>query len=107
MIGNVLSRTRRRIGYGMTVLLGFGLAWAVTPGVPILWAPRASAEAKAKGLELFEHEWQVHDPIAKGDGLGPVFNGRSCVGCHFQGGVGGGGANQHNVVSFEIGRAHV
>jgi len=53
-------------------------------------------------MELFEHEWQVHDPIAKGDGLGPVFNGKSCVGCHFQGGVGGGGANQHNVVSFEL-----
>ncbi len=102
MVGNALSRTRRRIGFGMTVVLGFGLAWAVTPGLPILWAPRASAEEKAKGMELFEHEWQVHDPIAKGDGLGPVFNGKSCVGCHFQGGVGGGGANQHNVVSFEL-----
>jgi CxxC motif-containing protein (DUF1111 family) len=102
MVGNVLSRTRRRVGYGMTAVLTFGIAWAVTPGLPILWAPRASAEARASGLELFEHEWQVHDPIAKGDGLGPVFNGRSCVGCHFQGGVGGGGANQHNVVSFEL-----
>ena len=102
MVGNALSRTRRRVGYIMTVGLSFGLAWAVTPGLPILWAPRASAEAKAGGLELFEHEWQVHDPIAKGDGLGPVFNGRSCVACHFQGGVGGGGANQHNVVSFEL-----
>jgi CxxC motif-containing protein (DUF1111 family) len=53
-------------------------------------------------MNLFEHEWQVHDPIAKGDGLGPVFNGKSCVACHFQGGVGGGGASQHNVVSFEL-----
>ena len=102
MVGNTLSRTRRRIGAGLTAALSFGLAWAATPGLPILWAPRASAEVKAKGMELFEHEWQVHDPIAKGDGLGPVFNGKSCVGCHFQGGVGGGGANQHNVVSFEL-----
>ena len=98
MVGNALSRTRRRIGAGLTVVLGFGLAWALTPGLPILWAPKASAEEKARGMELFEHEWQVHDSLAKGDGLGPVFNGKSCVGCHFQGGVGGGGANQHNVV---------
>jgi CxxC motif-containing protein (DUF1111 family) len=102
MVGNVLSRTRRRVGWAMTAGITFGMAWLVTPGLPILWAPRASAEEKARGMELFEHEWQVHDPIAKGDGLGPVFNGRSCVGCHFQGGVGGGGANQHNVVSFEL-----
>ena len=102
MVGNTLSQSRRKIGAGLTVVLGFGLAWAATPGLPILWAPRAGAEAKAGGLALFEHEWQVHDPMAKGDGLGPVFNGRSCVGCHFQGGVGGGGANQHNVVSFEL-----
>ncbi len=102
MVGNSLSQSRRWVGYGMTVALSFGLAWAVTPGLPILWAPRASAEVKARGGELFEHEWQVHDPIAKGDGLGPVFNGKSCVACHFQGGVGGGGANQHNVVSFEL-----
>lgn len=102
MVGNTLSRARRRVGWLMTAGLSFGLAWAATPGLPILWGPRASAEAKAGGLALFEHEWQVQDPIAKGDGLGPVFNGRSCVACHFQGGVGGGGANQHNVVSFEL-----
>jgi len=102
MVGNVLNQSRQRVGWTATVVLGFGLAWLVTPGLPILWGPRASAEARAEGLALFEHDWQVHDPIAKGDGLGPVFNGRSCVACHFQGGVGGGGANQHNVVSFEL-----
>ncbi len=101
MVGNRLSQARRKISYGLTAVLGFGLAWAVTPGLPVIWAPRAGASAMAHGQELFEHEWQVHDPIARGDGLGPVFNGKSCVGCHFQGGVGGGGANQHNVVSFE------
>ena len=64
-------------------------------------APRASAEVRAAGLELFEHEWQPHDPLARGDGLGPVFNARSCVECHFQGGAGGGGDNKHNVLAFE------
>ncbi|MFM8273446.1 MAG: di-heme oxidoredictase family protein, partial [Gemmata sp.] len=37
-----------------------------------------------------------------GDGLGPVFNAKSCAACHFQGGVGGGGGNEHNAVSFEV-----
>ena len=79
----------------------FGVLWMLTPGLPVLRAPRASAEARAAGLELFEHEWQPHDPLARGDGLGPVFNARSCVECHFQGGAGGGGDNKHNVLAFE------
>jgi len=102
MVGNSLSEARRRIGYGLTTLLAAGAAWAASPGLPVYWAPRAGAEAKATGLVLFEHEWRPHDPLAGGDGLGPVFNGKSCVACHFQGGVGGGGNNQHNVVSFEL-----
>ena len=40
---------------------------------------------------MFEREWQPNDPLAHGDGLGPVFNAKSCAACHFQGGVGGGG----------------
>lgn len=102
MVGNTLSETRRWVGLALTVIVGTATAWAVTPGLPIWWGPRASAEVRARGMDLFEHEWQVHDPIAKGDGLGPVFNGKSCVACHFQGGVGGGGESQHNVVSFEL-----
>ncbi len=102
MDGNSLSRSRRRVGWGLMASVMGGFVWAASPGLPVLWAPRASAEVKAAGRELFEHEWTAHDPMAQGDGLGPVFNGRSCVACHFQGGVGGGGANQHNVVSFEL-----
>ena len=41
-------------------------------------------------------------PLAGGDGLGPVFNERSCVACHFQGGVGGGGDSTKNVTAFEV-----
>jgi hypothetical protein len=104
MVGNALSESRRRVGLGLSVVLGLGVFWAATPGLPSwVWGiPHASAAEMARGGELFEHEWQVHDPIAKGDGLGPVFNGKSCVACHFQGGVGGGGESQHNVVSFEL-----
>ena len=94
---------RRRVGWGLSGLAGVAMAWWLTPGVPVLWAPRASAEVKAVGLTLFKHDWAPHDPLAKGggDGLGPVFNARSCAACHFQGGVGGGGDNDHNVLGFE------
>lgn len=66
------------------------------------WIGGPSATQLELGHRLFTHEWQPHDPLAHGgDGLGPVFNARSCVACHFQGGTGGGGPNEHNVRSFE------
>lgn len=50
------------------------------------------------GRELFEHRWQVGaDRGNDGDGLGPVYNAESCAACHRQGGLGGGGANEHDV----------
>jgi cytochrome c peroxidase len=76
--------------------------WNTLPGLPVMWGPRASAEMKAAGQAIFEHDWTVNDPLAGGDGLGPVFNATSCLACHFQGGVGGGGPNRHNVRAFEV-----
>ena len=64
--------------------------------------PPARAADIAEGQRLFEHEWLPNDPEAHGDGLGPVFNASSCAACHFQGGLGGGGGNEHNAVSFEV-----
>jgi CxxC motif-containing protein (DUF1111 family) len=53
------------------------------------------------GEVLFKHEWKEKDPLANGgDGLGPVFNARSCVECHRQGGPGGSGGLSHNVTTF-------
>lgn len=56
------------------------------------------------GRQLFEENWLVpaadDSPLAltpAGDGLGPLFNGASCVECHFQGGAGGAGPNENNV----------
>jgi CxxC motif-containing protein (DUF1111 family) len=52
----------------------------------------------AQGKELFTREWQAGDKRShKGDGLGPLFNERSCAACHNQGGNGGGGPNSNNV----------
>lgn len=101
MYESPLMRIRRRVGAGMLCVGVVAVAWFFTPGIPVLREPAAPAEVRLAGLELFRHEWSPEDPLTSGDGLGPVFNGRSCVECHFQGGVGGGGDNSHNVTSFE------
>lgn len=67
------------------------------------WWNRVTPEQIELGQKLFEHKWTTNDPLAGGgDGLGPVFNARSCAECHHQGGVGGGGAHQFNVQAFAI-----
>lgn len=50
------------------------------------------------GRKLFERVW-LPGADAKNDvdGLGPLFNERSCVACHSLGGIGGGGLNEKNV----------
>jgi CxxC motif-containing protein (DUF1111 family) len=54
-----------------------------------------------EGRKLFLHEFTANDPLCKGgDGVGPVFNANSCVACHGQGGVGGSGRLDQNVVTF-------
>lgn len=53
------------------------------------------------GQTLFHHEWKANDPLAGGgDGLGPVFNAKSCVACHHQAGAGGAGGLGHNVTTY-------
>ena len=52
-----------------------------------------------EGKELFEKSWEPGKPSPTGgDGLGPLYNETSCVGCHHQGGTGGGGDNSRNVL---------
>jgi CxxC motif-containing protein (DUF1111 family) len=102
MRSDYLGRQRRWAGAALGTLIGLAGFYFVSPGIPVWWGPHASTRAKAEGRELFEHEWEVRDPLASGDGLGPVYNAKSCVACHFQGGVGGGGANDQNVTAFEV-----
>ena len=68
--------------------------------------PRVSSvdtAAVQAGKDLFLHEWTPGDPLAaSGDGLGPVFNAKSCVECHRQGGAGGSGPFETNVNVFTI-----
>ncbi len=97
-------RTQRRIfGFSMLGVMSVVFYWQFfSNGLPVWWGPSASAAEKAAGHELFVHEWAPNDPLAHGDGLGPVFNAKSCVFCHFQGGVGGGGEVGHNATHFEV-----
>lgn len=101
MFRSSLHQTRRRVGYGLLLAFSLAIAWSFSPGLPVLWGPWAWAGTREAGQVLFEHEWQPNDSLAGGDGLGPLFNARSCVACHFQGGAGGGGPNQNNVLTFE------
>jgi CxxC motif-containing protein (DUF1111 family) len=85
------------------------LLLAVIPAGARLWQwqktrTRAVDQEMAQaGKVLFEHEWVANDPLCpEGDGLGPVYNARSCVACHNQGGPGGGGGLEHNVTTFTV-----
>ena len=54
-----------------------------------------------RGGRDFHREWVPDDP-SEGDGLGPMFNDTSCVGCHNLGGSGGGGPGGKNVDVFAV-----
>jgi CxxC motif-containing protein (DUF1111 family) len=91
---------------GLAWCLGVALLVFVPVGLRVLtWpeedSPGTSLGDQLAGKVLFTHEWQPKDPLcAGGDGLGPVFNARSCAACHRQGGLGGGGGLEHNVTLF-------
>jgi CxxC motif-containing protein (DUF1111 family) len=72
----------------------------------LLWAGELAAgpatekdrQAVARGRELFRRDWLPGDRRSHaGDGLGPLYNARSCAACHHQGGEGGAGPRHMNV----------
>jgi len=72
--------------------------WAAQPKPQKPGQDRAGPGDARLGRELFSRPWVPGDRRSHGgDGLGPVFNERSCVGCHHQGGSGGGGASDKNI----------
>lgn len=69
--------------------------WAQTDEPDTVPFHRALAD---QGRILFEHEWQANDPLSpQGDGLGPMFNAKSCKACHWLNSAGGAGPNRDNV----------
>jgi CxxC motif-containing protein (DUF1111 family) len=88
-------------------LLVASLALAPAGFRMLTWrAPRhadVDSDMARAGQVLFNHEWKAKDPLSNGgDGLGPVFNAKSCKACHNQGGIGGGGDLEHNVTAFIV-----
>jgi CxxC motif-containing protein (DUF1111 family) len=87
---------------GLLCFLSTEFGWADEPSQE---SPAGEPETHANtspgaslGETLFMRKWEVDDPRGRGgDGLGPVFNERSCVACHGLGGPGGGGKNDKNV----------
>ena len=99
------TRPRIRLAHGIILVLVAVPLWKVAGRV---WRPGprvVSAATREAGRELFNHEWTPGDPLTKGDGLGPVFNARSCVECHNQGGAGGGGPVANNVTVYGLATA--
>lgn len=94
-----ISRARQLCVGSAATAAALWLGYAIWSSRP----PVYSAEQVAQGQVLFEHEWTHRDPLSNGvDGLGPLFNAKSCAACHFQGGIGGGGPNKFNVQAFEV-----
>src|SRR5262249_269043 len=93
---------KRIVGWMLGVALAFPFVYR---GAGWIWPHAKSVEAAMAraGKDLFQHEWTPNDPLANGgDGLGPVFNAKSCVACHSQGGVGGSGPVEFNVTTFTV-----
>jgi CxxC motif-containing protein (DUF1111 family) len=90
---------------GGVILAPVGVRVLTWPGSRRLAVDPAMAQA---GQTLFLHEWKANDPLANGgDGLGPVYNAKSCVACHNQHGPGGAGGLQHNVTTFAFTSASI
>ena len=80
------------------VAFGFGVAFAEDASESKNAPAKTEVSSVKLGKELFHRDWLPNDPRSHGgDGLGPVFNETSCVACHNQGGIGGGGAAANNI----------
>jgi CxxC motif-containing protein (DUF1111 family) len=82
-----MMRSLRTIGFLFCGFLCLGL-YASRHPVFATENPDAKKESLKRGKELFTREWLPNDKRSfAGDGLGPVFNERSCAKCPLQAGV--------------------
>ena len=103
--------TRRRgtggvCTFGMALAVGLAAAAsAQQPGKKPPPPPVDRATQLAEGQTLFLRDWLKEGRLnPTGDGLGPMYNAASCVACHKQQGVGGGGPDENNVDLLSIAR---
>src|SRR5262245_50493540 len=76
---------------------GLCLPIALALAAPIARGDEEPSSAQ-EGRQLFERKFAPRNAGSLGDGLGPLFNHDSCAACHVQGGLGGGGPADVNVV---------
>lgn len=97
MSSSTRSQLKTVAAWGALALGGAGL-FSLTTQAEDASVAKSTEVASIDGAEIFAREWIPGDPRSHGgDGLGPVFNDSSCVACHNQGGVGGGGPASKNV----------
>lgn len=96
------ERSQMRPAHWVVLMLAVAPAWKAVEWAWPAKVKDVSPQAFVAGRELFNHEWTAKDSLTGGDGLGPVFNARSCVECHNQGGPGGGGPTSKNVTVFGL-----
>ena len=84
------------------VILPAIIATSAICGLDANLSHAVSPRSIQNGQQLFEHNWTVKNPVMGNDGLGPLFNGRACVTCHNQGGIGGAGAAEFNAHTVGI-----
>ncbi|MCG8653799.1 MAG: hypothetical protein MI861_28430 [Pirellulales bacterium] len=80
--------------------------WSAALAAATFWltshCEAANPATIAEGKQLFEHRWPVGNPALGSDGLGPLFNGQSCLTCHHQAGMGGSGDSRFNANTIGI-----
>ncbi len=87
---------RIQLRLGVVAFVGLAAVWACGDA-GARPEPDPGNDALQIGKELFTREWLPNDKRSHaGNGLGPVFNARSCAACHHQGGVGGSGPKESN-----------
>jgi CxxC motif-containing protein (DUF1111 family) len=102
--GKAMRALRSKTQHSARLGACFALVWAWAWGAIAdpSWAGTDETPSRAQvteGLRLFLTDWSsVNRGGEGGDGLGPVFNERSCVACHNQGGAGGAGGSRFNVL---------
>jgi hypothetical protein len=96
------ARSGLRPAHGIVLVLLLVPAWKLVERLGQPGPKAVTAQSVAAGRALFNHDWTAKDPLTKGDGLGPVFNAKSCLECHNQGGPGGGGPVKMNVIVYGL-----
>jgi CxxC motif-containing protein (DUF1111 family) len=104
-----MTRRRGRGGvctFGMALAVGLaGAAFGQQPGKKPPPPPVDKATQLAEGQKLFLRDWLKEGKLnPTGDGLGPMYNAASCMACHKQQGIGGGGPDENNVDLLSIAR---